>query len=575
MSIKIELKQLKDIDSRIRIRGVDMPRSSRYFISSIIISIFILMMVIPTGTSFLLREPVIERDPYEQFSTEVLFNRDDITVDAEVLDELRDEGQLEFISVSPPELMTTEVGEEINDTEKDNTFPPGDYYIYGSHLDPRLTVVLSEIDDTPLVEPIIPDLSLNGLSVSIVIPTEMGMVQDEYSRSKLEIDSPLLINDSQAFFMEERGYFTYHLRTHEDGQYGLGFEKDSTQIFLFNRTSNETEWSGFETGIAISMEPGISPDDFDFDIRDLLGFMGLDNRTWTGEYTPYFVDIEAVIRSSQLGTETLNLSEAMKMELRWLSDNDIINGLEDADIEMISGYSVPGNSGINHRIIYHEGSWKSFHEVGEIQDLSSGPEDQMLGTRFKMDYMDRTVPEIEDEEEPPWITTILVAGSITLIILLIVIVMFSYARHERKELLDNLNRRGIFELIKSSPGIHFSEMRRELDLKQGVLSYHINILEKNEFIKSIQDGAYRRFYLYDDKIEFSFKLQDIQKLILKAITETPGITQSKISKLIGRNKMIVNYHMKILLETGILQIEREGRETHCYITESGLSLAEA
>jgi predicted transcriptional regulator len=57
------------------------------------------------------------------------------------------------------------------------------------------------------------------------------------------------------------------------------------------------------------------------------------------------------------------------------------------------------------------------------------------------------------------------------------------------------------------------------------------------------------------------------------VKQDPGITQSGISEKMGKNKMVINYHIKILKDVGLLAVERNGRETNCFPTIAGLNLA--
>jgi len=149
------------------------------------------------------------------------------------------------------------------------------------------------------------------------------------------------------------------------------------------------------------------------------------------------------------------------------------------------------------------------------------------------------------------------------------LVLFVHMRVREKNILDNLRRKMIFELIKKKPGIHFMAIQEGLDLSIGVLSHHLNLLEKYQFVRSIQDGKYRRFYLYEEKIEYKLRLNYLQQMILFIVKKDPGISQSQISREIGRNKMVVNYHIRILMDIGLVSLEKEGRETHCFITNTG------
>jgi predicted transcriptional regulator len=150
---------------------------------------------------------------------------------------------------------------------------------------------------------------------------------------------------------------------------------------------------------------------------------------------------------------------------------------------------------------------------------------------------------------------------------------FLFQRFDRATKLNNARRLLIYKMIKQNPGIHFSALMKDLGLKPGVTSYHINKLEKDELIKSFQDGMYRRFYLYEEKVETRLMLSDLQKLILETIKAEPGISQIKISMLVGRSKVVINYHIRFLRDLGVLNVEADGRQTHCFLTPQGLMLS--
>jgi predicted transcriptional regulator len=125
-------------------------------------------------------------------------------------------------------------------------------------------------------------------------------------------------------------------------------------------------------------------------------------------------------------------------------------------------------------------------------------------------------------------------------------------------------RRRIFEYIIENPGMHYRGILNELDLPMGVLSYHLNRLEKAQYIRSRQDGMYRRFYTKGPRTEMRFFLSDIQESILNVIKENQGISQSKIAEKIHVSRKVVNYHVNILDQAGLIFVESHGRESACY-----------
>ena len=141
-------------------------------------------------------------------------------------------------------------------------------------------------------------------------------------------------------------------------------------------------------------------------------------------------------------------------------------------------------------------------------------------------------------------------------------VMYSKIRHDL--LLDNAIRRRIFDHIKENPGAHYRAILTALELPMGVLSYHLNRLEKAELVRSRQDGMYRRFFLAGRKTEVRFFLSEIQESILAVIRENQGISQSKIAERIAVSRKVVNYHVGILDQAGLIYMESRGRESACF-----------
>lgn len=205
------------------------------------------------------------------------------------------------------------------------------------------------------------------------------------------------------------------------------------------------------------------------------------------------------------------------------------------------------------------------------------PETQQTGQNFvNFVGMDQTgtasrsgtdfyVAEKQDDrsyEKPRNIAAVL--GIAAILLLLVTLPLASYSRIKRKKLLDHATRMRIYEHVEGNPGVHFRALMDELSLTTGTLSHHLNVLERGEFLRSCQDGMYRRFTLFDEKVPSKFRLSGIQERIVGVIKKHPGITQAGLSKLIGSSRIVVNYHVKILRDVDLVSVDREGRETHCF-----------
>ena len=76
---------------------------------------------------------------------------------------------------------------------------------------------------------------------------------------------------------------------------------------------------------------------------------------------------------------------------------------------------------------------------------------------------------------------------------------------------------------------------------------------------------YKRFYPKDMKIpEKKLHLSHIQKSLLHELHRHPGISQKNLAKLLDESKQVINYHIKILEEVGLIRCERGSRTTALY-----------
>ena len=158
----------------------------------------------------------------------------------------------------------------------------------------------------------------------------------------------------------------------------------------------------------------------------------------------------------------------------------------------------------------------------------------------------------------------------TVVVLIVIILLYTKVRRER--LLEHKVRGDIFALINKSPGVHYRGIMSELGIQMGQLTHHLNMLETQRYIKSYQDGMYRRFYPINHQVGTSLILSEIQERVLHTLQQHPGISQVELARLLNQNRKIVHYHVKILADAGFVHIEPAGRESRCYYL-GGLDIA--
>jgi DNA-binding MarR family transcriptional regulator len=158
------------------------------------------------------------------------------------------------------------------------------------------------------------------------------------------------------------------------------------------------------------------------------------------------------------------------------------------------------------------------------------------------------------------------SGKYRLLVLLSLLLPL-YSRIQKEDVLDQFVRGQIYGFIKTNPGAHYNQIRRQIGVKNGTLSYHLGVLEKTELIKSRREGLkYRAFYPTGMNFpkEERFRLTDLQIRIIASITNQPGMSQKEIAQMLVLKPQTVNYNIKVLDQAGLIDVEKKGRKTVCY-----------
>jgi predicted transcriptional regulator len=135
-----------------------------------------------------------------------------------------------------------------------------------------------------------------------------------------------------------------------------------------------------------------------------------------------------------------------------------------------------------------------------------------------------------------------------------------------KDVLDNKTRYALHGVITEKPGIHYSALREEFGLANGQAAYHLSVLEREDFIKSVRDGNMKRFYASTVKVPRSEFLspEQMREEMVRIISERPGISQRELIEEIGHSRDSVGYHLREMVKDGTIRDAREGKFTTYY-----------
>lgn len=133
------------------------------------------------------------------------------------------------------------------------------------------------------------------------------------------------------------------------------------------------------------------------------------------------------------------------------------------------------------------------------------------------------------------------------------------------EVLSLESRRKIYEFVVKNPGTYLREMERSLDMQPGLLSYHLDHLERKQLLRIEDDGYRKRYFastdfrLKDRKTISLLRLESPRRILIHLLVN--GSTPFKdLQGSVGVSKSTLSYNLKKLTKAGIVLVERSERE---------------
>lgn len=126
-------------------------------------------------------------------------------------------------------------------------------------------------------------------------------------------------------------------------------------------------------------------------------------------------------------------------------------------------------------------------------------------------------------------------------------------------------RRKIYNVIQKSPGLHFREIQRRLNVATGSLDYHIHFLYKHGLLRQEKDGKYTRYYALTrnwdtkEKEMLSLLRQKRVRHILIFLIEKKSAAASDIATTLGMTPSTLSWYLKQLAEKNIITLTKRGR----------------
>jgi DNA-binding MarR family transcriptional regulator len=144
-----------------------------------------------------------------------------------------------------------------------------------------------------------------------------------------------------------------------------------------------------------------------------------------------------------------------------------------------------------------------------------------------------------------------------------------YTKLKKDRVLDHYLRGKIHGYIIANPGEHYNAIKEQLEVTNGALSYHLRVLEREGYVRSRMDGIYKRFYPSDMKLPTTQRnISSFQEVILTIVKNNQGLSQKDIAKRIGASSQVINYHIKILEDGGLIEVDRSRRKSRVFATDA-------
>lgn len=121
----------------------------------------------------------------------------------------------------------------------------------------------------------------------------------------------------------------------------------------------------------------------------------------------------------------------------------------------------------------------------------------------------------------------------------------------------------ILLFIQENPSCHLRKIKKELGLAMGTVQYHLDRLEKGGRITSQRHGLHKYYFVVgfeeNEKILLEVLSNETAREILMFIVEKKSPSQIEIGEYVGISPASVNWHIKRLEDSKIVDGIREGK----------------
>jgi DNA-binding MarR family transcriptional regulator len=142
-----------------------------------------------------------------------------------------------------------------------------------------------------------------------------------------------------------------------------------------------------------------------------------------------------------------------------------------------------------------------------------------------------------------------------------------FSRISNDDLLEHPMRSNIFDVIKTHPGIHASQLARELDVGWGTITHHLDKLSRAQIVTTRRVNNQKCFFEQGGEISrqdmaiASALKGDTASGITDFVQHHPMTSQKNMAEALTISPALASFHVKKLVTLGVLEKVRHGKET--------------
>ena len=157
-------------------------------------------------------------------------------------------------------------------------------------------------------------------------------------------------------------------------------------------------------------------------------------------------------------------------------------------------------------------------------------------------------------------------------IIISILIIPLYTKIEKDEILDQPNRKKIYSHLYKNPGINLTKLHHEIGLSIGTLIHHLNVLEKNNFIRSEKKMGLKVFYPKDSdsqrgKAGKEILLSPSQTQIYEYLKENGIASRMDMEDALKINPNTIQHHLRRLREWKLVLRIGSGKDTKYEVIE--------